>query len=145
MGTRERHVGVGEAVQELVTDPSLLRVGEEGAGGYAVVQGAVRVLPHEEHRAFGLELALERPRVRVVGRGGEERGSDLAEPSLVRGDDVGVEPAARARGAALEVDLDHDQPSLALLVARQERLEEAPAWVSRGDGDGRGVTASGRI
>jgi hypothetical protein len=63
----------------------------------------------------------------------------------VRGDDVGVEPAARARGAALEVDLDHDQPSLALLVARQERLEEAPAWVSRGDGDGRGVTASGRI
>jgi hypothetical protein len=77
-------------VEELVAYPTFLYVLEKGAGGYAVVEGAVRVLSHEEHGPFGLELALEGPRVRVRRGGMEEGVADLAKPSLVPSDDVGI-------------------------------------------------------
>ena len=121
-------VAVRQAVQQLVRHPLLLDVAQERARADSVVQRAVRVLAHQVHRAVRLELALERPRVQMRGRGGGQRVSQSPQSTLVLLDQRGVEAAAGARRAALQVHLHHDQPApLALLVAGQERLQEPTA------------------
>ena len=121
-------VAVREGVQELVRHPSLLDVAQEGAHGDAVVQGAVRVLAHEIDRALRLELALEGPGVEVARGGRQERLAGASESTLVLADVIRVETAPGRGVAPLQVHLHHNQaPARPLLVAREERLEEAPA------------------
>ena len=109
LGERISHLG-RQAVQQLVRHPLLLHVAQERARAHPVVQRAVRVLAHQVHRAVRLELALERPRVQMRGRGGTQRVPQSPQSPLVLLDQRGVQAAAGARRAALQVHLHHHQP-----------------------------------